>query len=268
MKPIHPSKKLLSRKFAKYLRTFSKVLDRYITNPDEENIHDMRVVIRRLQAIQRVLPKKIRKSRIMREFYKNAKEIFRINTQIRDFDIICMKLEGKNQPQLSQIIDSIKNRRKEQLDVGHKVAIAARKLPVPRLRQVEIAEPRLRKRYRKVVLGLVNEIKRNIPIVIGNDKKIDEIHKLRKDFKKLRYSIELMADESDSLQSVKKLKKIQDELGMIHDSDIFLEHLWKIQPARVLSSIISAEVLEREKRYQRFVRVFRKEKIDPMKMVS
>lgn len=266
MKPNQPGKKLIIRKFGKYLKTFSKILDRYIARPDEESIHDIRVAIRRLQAIQRILPKNFRKSRIMRGFYGKIKEMFRINTQIRDFDIICMKLEEKKRVQLAQIIDSIKNRRKKQLDAGHRIALAARELPVPRLKQSEIAETRLRKRYRKVVLGLVNEIKKNIPIVIDNDKKIEEIHKLRKDFKKLRYTIELTTEEADSLKSVKKLKKIQDELGMIHDSDIFLEHLRGMEPAPLLSDVIREEVIGRKKRYQQFVQVFRREKIDPMKM--
>ena len=267
MKPNRPSKKLLLRKFRKYLKIFAEILDRYIANPDEESIHDIRVAIRRLQAIQRILPKKVRRRRKMLEFYGKAKELFSINTQIRDFDIICAKLAEKKQAQFDQIIDSLKIRRKKQLNAAHNMAAEARNLPFPRLKQSELTDPQLRKRYRKVVLLLANEIKKNIPIVIGSDKKIEEIHRLRKDFKKLRYSVELTVEEADSLQSVKKLKKIQDELGMIHDSDIFLEHLRGMGSALELSDVIRDEVLERTKRYRQFVKVFRQEKLEPMKLI-
>ena len=52
--------------------------DDYIKNPNEENIHNIRTAIRRLQATDISLPKKLRKKKKIREFVIKSKELFRI----------------------------------------------------------------------------------------------------------------------------------------------------------------------------------------------
>ena len=90
---IYPKKKLLLEKFKKIIKTFTKKLDNYIKNPSEDNIHDIRIAIRRMESVYRILPKKNRKSEDVQNYVKQAKTLFKINTQIRDFDIIRAKLE-------------------------------------------------------------------------------------------------------------------------------------------------------------------------------
>jgi CHAD domain-containing protein len=64
------------------------------------------------------------------------------------------------------------------------------------------------------------------PVVITNLSKLEELHGLRKDCKKLRYMLELLPEENkDSLQMKKTLQRIQDILGSIHDFDFTIAHL-------------------------------------------
>ncbi|MDE1829078.1 MAG: CHAD domain-containing protein [Thaumarchaeota archaeon] len=264
---IYPGKKLLASKFKKIIKTFTKKLDNYINDPNEENIHDIRIAIRRMEAVYRILPKSNRKCEDLQNYVKQAKALFKINTQVRDFDIIRAKLDRRNPTQFALIIDSIDNKRKFQLNAGRRLALKLKSATEPKLKENDIKESRVRKRFQKIVSGLIIDINHNIPLALSDDKKIEDIHKLRKDFKKIRYSIELTVDNIDSLRSIKSLKKIQDELGLIHDSDIFLNYLKDIEGPHGLSEIIRDEIIERRERYQKFVQVFKDEKIDPKKLI-
>jgi len=84
------------------------------------------------------------------------------------------------------------------------------------------------------------------------------LHMLRKDFKKLRYSLELVSDKKTILETLANLKNIQDMLGEIHDKDIAIDYLKNIEQNSRYSDIISSEVLERTKKYNEFVAFFRK----------
>ena len=115
---------------------------------------------------------------------------------------------------------------------------------------------------------MATDIEYNIPLVLNDDKKVEEIHELRKDFKKLRYSIELISDKTDSLKSIKSLKKIQDELGSIHDSDMFLDYLRGVKGSGELAETIRDEIRERREKYQRFVQIFKSNGFDdPKKLI-
>lgn len=264
---IYPSKKLLEKKFKKIIKTFVTKLSDYIVDPNIDNIHDIRIAIRRLESVYRVLPKSNRNREDLRNFVGQAKNLFKVNTQIRDLDIIRAKLENRDPAQFDMILDSISNKRKLQLNAGHRLASRLKNTMPPKLKESDIKESKLRKRYQKIVSNLIIEIDRSIPLVLDDDKKIEEIHKLRKDFKKLRYSIELTTDNADSLRSIKSLKKIQDELGSIHDSDIFLDYLKGVEGPHELSEMIREEIIERRERYQKFVQTFKTEKIDPAKLI-
>ena len=59
------------------IQRVSNKLDDYIKEPNEENIHDIRKAVRRLEASYISLPsKKVRKKRVIREYVKYSKEAF------------------------------------------------------------------------------------------------------------------------------------------------------------------------------------------------
>src|SRR5438876_10069131 len=193
-----PSKHFLSRLEANVQRV-DKRLNDYLKDPNENNIHDIRTAIRRLDASFGSLPKKERNKNNIHDYITIAKRLFKINSQIRDYDIINTKLE-KYSPDTAytQLTESLKRRRKTKLANAIKIATSLRQLPVPYFTENDIVEKKLQRRYNKVVRRLSERIELNFPVVLTNMNKIVELHDMRKDCKKLRYQLELMPDQKDN----------------------------------------------------------------------
>jgi CHAD domain-containing protein len=232
-----------------------KRVDEYIKDPKKDNIHDLRTAIRRLEASYSASPKQIRKKGL-KKYVDTSKHLFKLNGEIRDFDIILEKLikEGQmDEQQLKMVSKSIKRQKNRKLGKALSIAIDLRKLNTPHLNNDDslydrcMAQKKLIKRYNNVVGKFVCRMERNFPIVINNSEKIDELHEIRKDSKKLRYLLELVIsnkdrnkgniDKNDVINKndhgdnhdvsflLEKLEKIQDMLGNIHDYDITTAYL-------------------------------------------
>jgi CHAD domain-containing protein len=159
------------------IQRVSNKLDDYIKEPTEENIHDIRKAIRRLESTYRSLPsKKLRKKRVIREYAEYSKKLFSINSQIRDFDIISAKLSSVESPPQQDAIKSIEGRlfkqRRTLLNEAISIAIQLRKLRVPKLtRKIKISDRRSKKRFNKVISKFVTRIEHNLPVVVNNNQK-------------------------------------------------------------------------------------------------
>ena len=251
-------KKVFLKKFKKIQKRFYQKLQDYIKNPSDENIHDIRVTIRRLETAYRILPKNIREKEKIRNYVRQAKSLFKLNAKIRDYDIICTKMELVYQDQTYELVAMLKNLRIEKLHTANEIALKVVHESTPKISDSMIKESKLSKRYFKVLGNIELKIHKNTIIALGDEKKIEELHMLRKDFKKLRYSLELASNKGKTVQILKNLKEIQDMLGDIHDCDIIIEHLRGIvQNSRYLG-IIESEVAERSKKYHAFVNAFNK----------
>ena len=255
---VELDKKTFLKKFEKILDGFYQKLGEYIANPNDENIHDIRVSIRRLEAAHRVLPKSVRKQGKIKGYVKQAKELFKVNAKIRDFDIICTNMESKYQDKTRDLVLTLKNSRIEHIKNANRLALQVSYAHRPKILKSVLKESRLEKRYFKVLDEIVLDIQKNTIIVLGDEKKMDELHMLRKDFKKLRYSFEIASNKETTSDVLKDLKNIQDILGEIHDSDIIIDYLRNIEQKSEYSDIIKIEVLERSKKYNTFVTTFKK----------
>jgi CHAD domain-containing protein len=241
-----------------YIHNVQKVdkrLDEYIRDPNKDNIHDIRTAIRRLEASYSASPKQLRRKR-MKKYVDSSKHLFKLNSEIRDFDIILEKLNKEGQmdeQQLEILSKSIKRQKNRKLDKALSIAIELRKLNTPHLNSDNtfydrcIMQKKLIKRYNNVVGKFVCRMERNLAIVINNSEKIYELHEIRKDSKKLRYLLELVLSNKDRNKGnidknnvinnndhgdnhdvsflLEKLEKIQDMLGNIHDYDITTAYL-------------------------------------------
>jgi CHAD domain-containing protein len=231
-------------------RVYTK-LDKYLENPTEDNIHHMRTSLRRLEATYQSSPKQIRKKKKFKEFASVGKRLFRINSNIRDIDIILEKLakEGKmHEQQLEHYENPLVQEKENQLEEARTIALDLRRIVVPSLYDKNKTDKNFEgnsmKRLAKISRKLKNKIETRIPIVIGDDSKITELHELRKDSKKLRYLIELVINKEENDTSkrninddmdvlidnnyqkiLEHLEKIQGMLGDIHDYDIALDYL-------------------------------------------
>lgn len=255
-KSLGLDKKSFLGKFRKIQERFYELLQDYVKNPNDENIHDIRVTIRRLETAYRILPKNVRKKEKMTNYVKQAKTLFKLNAKIRDYDIICAKMESKYKAQTYDLITMIKKSRIEKLHNANNIALEIFHAEMPKISKNTVKNSKLNKRYFEMLDKIELNIQKNTIITLGDEKKIKELHMLRKDFKKLRYSLELSSSKGKTIQSLKNLKEIQDILGEIHDNDIIIDHLRNIEQQSRYSGIIESEVLERSRKYHAFVDMF------------
>ncbi|TRZ69811.1 MAG: CHAD domain-containing protein [Nitrosopumilaceae archaeon] len=259
-------KKSFLKKFKKIQEIFYLKLQDYIKNPNDETIHDIRVTIRRLETAHKILPKNVRERGKITNYIKQVKILFKLNAKIRDFDIICAKMESKYHDKTQELVFTLKNSRMKKLYNANEIALKILHLSIPKISTNILKESKLNKRYFKVLDKIELNIQKNMIIALGDEKKIEELHMLRKDFKKLRYSFELASNKKKTVQILKSLRVIQDMLGEIHDSDIIIDYLRSIEQNSRYSNIIESEVLERKTKYDAFVLVFKKRK--PMKIMN
>ncbi|MGC2386369.1 MAG: CHAD domain-containing protein [Nitrososphaeraceae archaeon] len=240
----------------------SNKLDDYLTRQDEKNIHDIRTSVRRLDACYQTLPKKLRGRKQMKKFVKKSKDLFKINSQIRDFDIIT-ELIGKNNTEhgsRNSLVLNFENRRAQKLENAKVIAMGLRKLPLPKVKKKSVPKAKLTKRFNKLISKLGGRIQLDLPLVTTDPDKVAELHELRKDCKKLRYLLELVSHDNSSGNIISKmeeeLQNMQDLLGAIHDCDATVVYL-KRQKRQKTNEIIEDIVQERKKRYENFLAHFK-----------
>ena len=120
--------------------------------------------------------------------------------------------------------------------------------------KAEICQKKLQQRFNKVVTKLIHRIELNFPIIITNSNKIEELHEMRKNCKKLRYMLELLPDDRKEVpKTIIELEKLQDMLGSIHDNDIVIAYLKATRVPKADQSILDNEFLERNHKYEEFI---------------
>lgn len=244
-------------KLHEHLERVDNKSNSYIKNSNEKSIHDVRTSIRRFNASFLPLPKRYRKKgSLLSDYNRLANEFFKVNSDIRDIDIIHGKL--KNYPETDKrnsAINLLKNNRQSKLENAKTIALSLKNMNSKKiLEKMDITEKELQKRYSKILLIFIRKIETNFLIVINNALKIEELHELRKDCKKLRYFLELMGKENNNaIKMIKTLKNIQDILGSIRDTDITIDFLKKLEPSKEIQEIINNEIEQRRAKYQEFL---------------
>jgi CHAD domain-containing protein len=276
------SKEYLNKSERNIQRVNNK-LDDYLKAPNEEHIHDIRTSIRRLRASYQSLPKSIRNKKKIKKFVAKSKELFSINSKVRDYDIIfemlseymsSEKAPKHEQQQLSQssraisnLLKSLETVRNRELTESKTLAVELRKLSVPKLgdNNINISEKKLKKRFNNVVGKLANTIEKNYPVVLSSSKRLIELHEMRKDCKKLRYLLELLPidrdvknqDKDKVSQLIDELEKVQDMLGTIHDYDTTIayikKHMENHSKYRSLDNIVKYVYEDRRKKFEQFI---------------
>ena len=120
-------------KFKKIQEKFYQQLQDYIKKPSDENIHDIRVAIRRLETAYKILPKNLRKKGKNTNYVKQVKTLFKLNAKIRDYDIICAKMESKYKDQTYDLVVSLKKSRIEKLHSANEIALKILHASTPKI---------------------------------------------------------------------------------------------------------------------------------------
>jgi CHAD domain-containing protein len=233
-----------------------KRLEAYLLDPeDEENVHDVRTSLRRLEAAFSLMPKKTRRKN--RAQIRAYKEFFRANSRVRDCDIIRGKLGG------ALAARGIERKRKAALKRALELARKVQELPALDAR---VDGKKLDARADKVAGRLLNSIKGRLPLALADARKKEELHELRKDLKKLRYVLETLpagikrSRHEERLAgligpgSAARLKELQDLTGEIHDCDIAIDYLKSARKGG--GEILQKQMAERDALYEKFVRMF------------
>lgn len=203
----------------------------YLIDPNEENIHDLRTSIRRFDSCFRFLPNGVRKKPNLLNSRVSYKKLFKINSGIRDIDIICSKFAQYPQDVTSNYPDFLETQRghrDRKLREAKELALSIYNRKPLQIKKGILSKKKLRRRYKKVVARFVNEIEAIFPLVVSDIERRSELHELRKDCKKLRYTLEATDTNGNEVKDViSLLEGMQDFLGTIHDCDIMLLHLAK-----------------------------------------
>ena len=248
-----------SKSFVKTLQENMQRVDRrvdgYLANSNEGNIHDVRTAIRRVDASFMSLPKNVRKKNRAYNYTTVSKRLFKINSQVRDYDIIYGKLEKySSEPVYIELTESLKKRRDAKLRKARNIALSLRKLPLPKIDEDDIPDKNLQRRFNKVVSKYSDRIELNFPVVLTNASKIGQLHQMRKDCKKLRYLLELLADQNkETGRMISELEEVQDMLGAIHDDDIMTAYIKRARRPKAVHHILDDGMAERNKKYEEFV---------------
>src|SRR6476469_3017736 len=230
--------------FDNFVHNIHKVdtrLDNYLADPNENNIHDIRTSVRRLETAFLACPKQMRKKKTS-QFVKEGKRLFKTNSEIRDFDIILEKVSQEGQMdelQIEPFEKDIEKKRDQALEKAVSIAHKLRKLDVPHINiydygyDIELLQNKLMLPYNRVFFEFLLDIDKS------NENKINN------------YS-----NNQNIWNQIERLKKMQDMLGNIHDYDITIAYL-KRQGKRK-SFVTEINIYKnRKNKYKEFINYFK-----------
>lgn len=244
-------------KLSENLQSVHNRINKYLKKPNAKQIHDIRTSIRRLDATFSTLPKRYRNGTSLSKYVLQCKELFKINSEIRDFDIIIEKLHKyPSSGQKDNIIEDLKKTKLARLERAKTIAVPLKSIDTGTiLDELGVTEKELQKRFIKIVSRLISTIDSIFPVVLSNPQALEELHDLRIACKKLRYMLELLPNNNKfAVQTRESLKKIQDSLGSIHDSDFTIGYLKSLpQSPKEIQEIIDKENEYRRLQSERFL---------------
>jgi len=201
----------------------------------ETEIHDKRVILRRIFPILAVY--KIKPSKV-----KNGEKAFKLFGKLRDIQVQILKLESIDQtPEIMKYLAFLSEDEKE---LKEKVRRFCKKkeLEFPTIKKKSTLE-------KSKVIGKTNKSLNKL-IEIIQSRSIDDaedIHKIRIEFKKFRYKVEILSYIEDIDDSkLEMLKMYQDKLGDIQDFEVLITGIKKYCKKRKLDADEMTELFEHD----------------------
>ncbi len=233
-------------------KALAKRVSSYLKNPNEENVHDLRIVTRRVLAATQVLPKKIREGKRIAEYAANLEKLMKLNARTRDIDIVAEKVVKRSlSKEQAGLLKSLGKLREVSLEPGLKFARSLGSdfdFPV---KAKDVSESELEKRFEKVTERYVSRIGERLPTVVGSPDKKEDLHSLREDVRRLRYILDL-GEQKSLKDQLETLRTWQDVLGEIHDSDVFIRSIAQLKLADQTGSMLEDEAFIRNRNYENF----------------
>jgi CHAD domain-containing protein len=229
----------------------------YLKEPTEENVHDLRTSIRKLLTIANILPKKIRGRKESRKYLQGYEKLLKLNATVRDVDIILSKLpQHGDDPGYSELARQLKEMRESAIKKARRFASSLKyKKDIP-IQPDKLSDQLVQKRFKKTASALTKRLKKHLRIVVKEPKNLDELHKLREDSRRLRFTLE-MDDTPETSKLLPVLETWQDVLGKIRDSDIFISRLENQKTSSKVKEVLDQEKSVRHENYDKFLEIFK-----------
>ena len=235
-----PATALLTRVLNDFLATMRENLPGLLDDVDTEFLHDFRVAVRRTRATLKLGRPAL--SEVMRRRWEpDFKWVGDMTTPVRDLDVYQLDLPtmagwlvSADAADLKPFATHLRSRRtaerralvrglrsaKFQRLVTEWEEELVRLVDTPddadreHLSAGRLADRGISRAYRRVARG---------GAAIGSDSPAEDLHRLRKQCKELRYALEVFApviDDASSKRAVTDLKGLQDVLGAFQDSEV------------------------------------------------
>lgn len=223
----------------------------YLTQADEKTVHDLRTSARRVLAGIQLLPRRLRDSKEVAEYIPALEKLMKANAKTRDIDIVTKKIKRKDAiDQYAALLRKLGRLRESSVRTGRISARALSASPRIPVRIRGISGSSLEKRFDKLSKKYASRIQKRLPEVLKTPDEKEELHRLREDARRLRYTLEL-GDKKSHGRQMKFLRSWQDVLGEIHDSDIFIQYFEGSDDA-VEKSLVEDEIVVRNRNYEKF----------------
>lgn len=229
----------------------------YLKEPNEDNVHDLRTSIRRLLNTANILPKKTRGEKESRRYLESREKLLRLNAKVRDIDIILSKLPHHGDDlAYATLAKQLQKMRESSLKKAQRFAESTNDKTSLPIETRKLSETVIQKRFKKTAKALTETLKEHLHVVVKEPKNINELHKLREDSRRLRFTLEI-DDTPESARLLPVLETWQDVLGKIRDSDVFISYFQdEKQPAKI-SKVLDQEKSVRKENYEKFLEIFK-----------
>jgi len=247
-------------KFQQNFQRVCKNLKIYLSDPNDEKIvHDVRTSLRRLNTFYSLLSKKLRK--LNRNKIEKYKDFFRASSKIRDLDIIRKKVAAVARDAEDASKLDLQLQKKRQIELMQAIKLAKSLEKMTSLAFKGTSSYKIETRADKVIDRLGVKVEELLPLILSDPSKKEELHSLRKNYKKLRYTLEVLPESHikkynrkiDRITGRKDLKEIQDKLGSIRDSDITIGYL-RNKRSGFAKQLLVKEGATRDRLYQEFAK--------------
>jgi CHAD domain-containing protein len=188
--------------------------------PSASDIHDLRVIARRVQVMRRLLPRSGRSSQASRHFDLSIRSVLKATSQLRDLDTLLETLEPYRESLPAEVFGRLGNQRSDGAARAKVATSVLVEVPPPDLEAYWTRGKRLSRRLRKSVRKRSREAADLVSKVVLDESNVTELHSLRKVVKKMRYLLELANGSPPELEL---LTKWQESLGRVHDIDVALD---------------------------------------------
>jgi CHAD domain-containing protein len=214
--------------YAKARKTLLKRADGFVHDQSEENTHDIRTAIRRMDAALGLLPKKLRGSKKVKRVLKQHRMLLKESAAIRDMDVVRSRILKDRTPGVARqaLLRAVEVTRAAHLTRAKDLAALVEKERAILPRRRKFAGQKLQRRFEKVVGKTVENIEKRLRVALSDPDDVEKLHHLRMDCKRLRYTLELVgATRYPGLISL--LSSWQDALGSVVDAEVTIAFIKK-----------------------------------------